>query len=103
MPYKDKEKEKETRARYYRENKELIYERRRNNEKRRAYEKEYYELNKDRINADRNTKFDCPCGGKYSKRWPAGHMQTQKHLKWLEENEISEKMNKTTNTEDTIK
>ena len=87
---KDPDKEKERRARYYEKNKDEINERRRNNEKRLAYEKAWYQDNKDRINADRNTKLECPCGVGYTKRHQAEHLKSKKHLQWLEDTKSSE-------------
>ena len=72
-------------------------------EKKNAHARTYYCENKDRINAVRNTKFECACGGKFTKRNQVAHTQPKNHQKWLETNELSEKMDKTTNTEDTIK
>ena len=69
----------------------------------RANSSSWYYENKDRINEERNTKFECACGGKYTKRGQATHWKSKKHIKWLEHFEISEKMNKMTMTEYTVK
>ena len=79
------EKEKERHARYYEKHKDDI------NEKRREYKKAYYEEHKDRINTDRNTIFECACGGKYTKRHQTTHWKSKKHIKWLDNFEISGK------------
>ena len=72
---------KEQKQEYYENNKEHIKE----------YNKEYYENNKERIKEYRETnkeklteKFDCDCGGKYTKDGKAYHLKTNKHLKYVE-------------------
>ena len=54
---------------YRNQNKEKIFE---NN-------KEYYQENKEKI----NEKLNCECGGKYTKTNKAKHLQTIKHMKFL--------------------
>ena len=41
-----------------------------------------YKENKEEV----NKKFNCPCGGKYTKTNKAIHFKTKKHLKYLEDN-----------------
>ena len=48
------------------------------------YNREYYQRNKERINEARNIKFNCECGGKYTKRHQARHRASNQHTKWLE-------------------
>ncbi|GMF24276.1 unnamed protein product [Phytophthora lilii] len=43
--------------------------------------KEYYEINKERLNA----KIICDCGGRYSRMSKSTHVKSKKHLKWLNE------------------
>ena len=45
----------------------------------------YYYENKDIINADRNAKIECECGGTYSKRNQVWHKtKSKQHLNWLD-------------------
>jgi len=47
-----------------------------------AAQKEYYEKNKDIINAKVNIKTQCECGGSYLKKHKSNHMKTQKHINY---------------------
>ena len=47
------------------------------------YNKQYYQINKERISANRSIKFNCECGVTYTKRHQAAHKQSQQHTKWL--------------------
>lgn len=57
MPYKDREKERQTKKKYYQNNKEKIkeyqkeYQANMNQEKKNAYQREYYKNNKDKFSA----------------------------------------------------
>ena len=46
--------------------------------------KKYYENNKDKITDKANEKFDCECGGKYTKGNKSQHSKTKQHLNFLE-------------------
>ena len=87
MTWKDKEKEKEYRKKYQEEHREEINARRRLNQNKKEYNLKYYQEHKDEINAARNEKCICPCGGSYTKRHQARHKTTQKHVKYLENQE----------------
>ncbi|GMF61682.1 unnamed protein product [Phytophthora fragariaefolia] len=60
--------------------------RRENSESVSAYNRKYYEENKDKLRAKEKlrlqTRFDCECGGKYSLSSKSNHFKTQKHQKW---------------------
>ena len=47
-------------------------------------QKEYRENNKNKIKKNANEKFDCPCGGCYTRSHKAEHNKTNKHIKYLE-------------------
>ena len=83
MVYTDKDKEAYERA-YYQAHKDEIDERQRKSERKKEYMKAYNKENKERQDAYRNVKFECPCGGKYTKRHQAAHKNSQKHIKWLD-------------------
>jgi hypothetical protein len=65
---------KEKIAEYYQDNKEKIAER----------TKEYYQNNKEKITEQKNEKFVCECGGKFTKAHAAEHKKSKKHLKWIQ-------------------
>jgi len=48
----------------------------------------YYKKNKNTI----NKKINCKCGGKFTKHNKSAHLQTKKHLKYLKEKAVVEKM-----------
>jgi hypothetical protein len=81
----NKEKIKETKKQYHQANKERIKE----------YNKQYHQDNKERMNEQskkhyqankerRNEKFNCECGGKYTRDHKAKHMLTKKHTAHME-------------------
>tara|TARA_R110002153_G_scaffold54274_1_gene151203 strand:+ start:334 stop:966 length:633 start_codon:yes stop_codon:yes gene_type:complete len=73
--YQDnKEKIAENNQKYYQDNKEKIVE---NNQK-------YYQDNKEKIAQKMKEKFNCECGGKFTKINKTHHKKTQKHLKWVQ-------------------
>jgi len=43
------------------------------------HKKKYYEANREQINEKRYEKFDCPCGGKYTKTHKSRHEKSKKH------------------------
>jgi hypothetical protein len=59
---------------YYEANKDIIKDK----------SKEYYETNKEKI----NEKFECNCGGKYSKGDKSKHNKTKKHQLYISTNQI---------------
>ena len=72
---------------YYSENKEQQKEyREQNKELKKEYDKEYYSENKDKIKEQKNKKFDCQCGGKYTHQNKSQHLKTKKHENYLKEN-----------------
>jgi len=66
----NKEKGKERNKKYYLENNEKL------NEK----VKKYREENKEKIKEIRNQKFNCDCGGQYTKSNKSRHERTKKHI-----------------------
>jgi len=60
----------------------------RTKEEYRAHKREYGERRKDYF----RKKFNCPCGGKYTFRSRHQHFRTKKHLKYLKEKAVVEKI-----------
>jgi len=50
------------------------------------YKKLYYDVNKDKINIKRNEKYNCECGGKYTRQHKAHHLRTTKHQEFIKSN-----------------
>jgi len=48
--------------------------------------KEYYDVNKDKINIKRNQMIDCECGRKYTIRNKARHLKSTKHQEFIKSN-----------------
>ena len=48
------------------------------------YNKNYYQNNIDIIKQRRNEKFNCSCGGKYTRTGKSQHKKTKKHIKYIE-------------------
>ena len=74
-----------TRAEYYQENRAEIAEKTKQyREANRAeiaeQQKQWYEANRERI----NQKFDCPCGGKYTKSHKSRHEKSKMHQDWVQ-------------------
>ena len=72
----------------YENNKEAIIEKQKeryenNKEAFAEYHKEYREANKEAITAQQNIKYNCECGGKYTRRNKSGHFKCKKHQDWL--------------------
>jgi hypothetical protein len=44
--------------------------------------KKYYQENKDEICEKKKEKFDCYCGGRYTKNGKSTHFKTRKHLNY---------------------
>ena len=55
----------------------------RNVEKRNAYNKKYREEHRDALLEANNIKFECGCGGRYTKIHTRRHERTQRHIEWL--------------------
>ena len=72
-----KKKKKEYQKEYYEANRDVLLE----NQK--EYMKEYREINRKVLLEKKREKFNCPCGGKYTKQNKATHEKTQTHLDWL--------------------
>ena len=51
-------------------------------EKRNAYNKKYREEHKDALLEANNIKFECGCGGRYTKIHTRRHERTQRHIEW---------------------
>ena len=65
------------RSREYKDqNKEAINER----------QKVYYQNNKEKINEKSKEKFNCGCGGRYTKTHEKRHKSSQKHLNYIQNN-----------------
>lgn len=45
--------------------------------------KQYYEANKDKLSEQKKQKFQCECGGYYTKVHKARHFKSQKHQEYL--------------------
>ena len=67
----EKEYKKEINKAYHKLNKDKIL----------TKQKEYYELNIEKI----KEKHECPCGGRYSHCSKARHFKTKKHIKYTEQ------------------
>lgn len=48
------------------------------------YKKKYWSENKDKINECRNEKFDCDCGGRYTRAHKSRHYISKKHKKYID-------------------
>tara|TARA_B100001093_G_scaffold467289_1_gene486372 strand:+ start:480 stop:1025 length:546 start_codon:yes stop_codon:yes gene_type:complete len=70
------EKNKEKFKEHYEKNKDDILE----------YAKNYKEQNRDKIRKDKNEKFNCECGGKYTKCHKVRHFKSKKHQNYLNNN-----------------
>jgi len=73
---------------YYQDNREKITERQKqydqnNREGISEYYKQYYQDNREQIAERNNKKFDCECGGKYTRQHKTTHLRTKKHQKYL--------------------
>ena len=73
---------------YYNDNKELLNRRHKqyyqdNKELLKQYKKQYYQNNKELIKQKANEKFNCICGGKYTKKHKAQHEKSRKHINFI--------------------
>ena len=86
---KYREEHKEHRKLYNEENKEQIREQKKQyyeehkNEKK-EHKKIYYEEHKEHLNTQRREKFECNCGGKFTRGGKSAHLRSIKHQKYLE-------------------
>ena len=78
MPFKDPEKRKQYQQEYRNLNREQINEKRRQNENNKLRNKKYYEDNKDRL----NEKHKCECGGCYTYKNKLAHERGKAHIYW---------------------
>ena len=78
MPFKDPEKRKQYQQEYRNLNREQINEKRRQNENNKLRNKKYYEENKDRL----NEKHECGCGGCYTTKNKPAHERGYAHIYW---------------------
>jgi len=90
VSYASPEEKKETNKKWQLKNKELIQAKRRvryleNKERHNKQSLAWYEENKERV----NEKFKCECGGKFTHRHRIDHLKTSKHIKWLENKNIT--------------
>ena len=67
------EHRREYKKKYHEENREHLNE----------YKKKYYLDNKDTINKKRSEKFNCDCGGKYTRRNKSQHLKSKKHINYI--------------------
>jgi len=72
--YEDNKEHFSERAKeYYEANKELLLEQ----------NKEYREANRDKLNERQKEKFNCECGGRYTRVHKKRHLNSKKHLNYL--------------------
>ena len=77
---KHKEEKKQYNKEYREKHKDKVKDyREKHREETKDYNKEYREKHKQKM----NEKFDCPCGGKYTKASKSIHQKTAKHLKYI--------------------
>jgi hypothetical protein len=75
-----KEEMLEYHKQYYEQNKEDLLE----------YHKQYREEYKEKIEKRQYQKFNCECGGKYTYNNESRHLKSQKHLQYLEQQNLSQ-------------
>ncbi len=73
---KNKDKLKQVNKQYYYDNKECVKER----------INAYKEDKKDKIQNRSNNKYTCICGGRYTYANRCKHLQSKKHIKFMEQN-----------------
>ena len=85
MPYKNPEDIKAHSVRYYQEHKEEIRQREKEGRQTEEYKekaKEYRLLNKEKIAERDNTKFECECGGCYTRKNKRVHERGNAQIYW---------------------
>ena len=55
-------------------------------ENKKKYDKKYYENNIEHIKEQKNQKHNCECGGKFTNTSKSQHIKTNKHQKYLDNN-----------------
>jgi len=81
---KNIDKIKDSHKKYYQNNKDKILDYyQKNKEKLKDYQKDYKEKNRDKILENNNEKFNCECGGKYTRCHKARHERSKKHINYL--------------------
>ena len=53
-------------------------------EHKKKYDKEYSKTNAEKLNARKNQKYECPCGGRYTWIHKTAHDKTIKHMNYEE-------------------
>jgi hypothetical protein len=76
---------KEYYGKYYEKNHDKIRDRMKiyrieHKDQTKEYKKLYKEKNREKLNIYRNTKFECECGGSYSRKHKAEHFRCKKHI-----------------------
>ena len=85
MPYKNPEDKKARDVRYYQEHKEEILQRKKEKRQTDEYkekEKQYRLANKKKIAERDNAKFECGCGGCYTRKNKRVHERGKAHIYW---------------------
>ena len=86
MPFKDQEKLKQYQHQYHEDHKQEINQ---NNRERRQTDeckekhKQYRLANKDRLDAKNKEKFECGCGGCYTRPSKSTHEKSKIHIEWM--------------------
>lgn len=71
--------------RYYDEHKDAVLERQKQYyQENKDKKKDYYDRNFEHIQARRGAKFECECGGSYTRQNRNKHLQTQKHCQYYQ-------------------
>ena len=82
MPFKDQEKKKQYQHQYYFENRD----RNRNGRQTEEYRerrKQYALANKSRLDVINKEKFECGCGGCYTRHNKSTHEKAKMHIEWI--------------------
>ena len=85
MPFKDPEKRKQYQQEYRNLNREEILQRqkeRRQTDEGKEKAKQYRLLNKEKIAERENAKFECGCGGCYTRKNKLAHERGKAHIYW---------------------
>ena len=84
----NRERRNEYSKKYCQDNKEHLNKKGReyhhnNKEHRNEYSKKYHQDNKESINKKQREKFNCGCGGKYTRSYKSAHLKTKKHTDYI--------------------
>lgn len=87
-----KEYNKQHNRQHYAENKDAILEKQKqyyteNKDYYKNYNKEYKSENKEAVSKQRNEKFVCECGGRYTQQHKTHHLNSVKHQKFITDNQ----------------